>query len=100
MAGDTYTSARKVLRVLKALKGRTLTGISNKELCAQLSLPPSAVTLSVDTLIAEGLAQRLPDGRFALSIAALQIAQSHANEMERAMAHIQETNARIAAGAR
>lgn len=100
MAGSTYSSASKVLRVLKALKGHTLRGLSNNDLARMLDESPSAITRSVDTLIAENLAQRLPDGRFALSVGALQIAQAHANEMDRAMAHIQEINTRVVAGAR
>lgn len=100
MAGSTYTSAAKVLRVLKALKGHTLRGLSNNDLARTLDESPSAITRSMDTLIAENLAQRLPDGRFALSVGALQIAQAHANEMDRAMAHIQEINTRVVAGAR
>lgn len=93
-------SAAKVLRVLKALKGHTLHGLSNGELASALGEPPSAITRAVDTLIAEGLAQRLDSGRVALSVQALQIAQSHANEMARAMDRVHEINQRVAAGAR
>lgn len=99
MAGNPYSSGRKVLRVFKALKGHTLRGLSNKELSEAMNLTPSGVTHCIDTLISEGLAQRLDNGRFALSIGALQIAQAHANEMQLASAHIQEINARVAAGA-
>lgn len=100
MSTRINTGAQKVLRVFKALKGKTLHGVSNKELSAALDLSPSMITICIDTLIAEGLAQRLENGRFALGIAALQIAQAHANEMDRAMSHIHEINTRVAAGAR
>ena len=100
MTARVNASAQKVLRVFKALKGKTLQGVTNKDLSESLGMSPSSVTICIDTLIAENLAQRLDNGRFALSIGALQIAQAHANEMERASAHIHEINTRVVAGAR
>jgi hypothetical protein len=46
------------------------------------------------------MATRLDTGRFALSIATLQIAQAHAEEMARAQNRINEINQRVLAGAR
>lgn len=93
-------AAQKVLRVFKALKGHTLHGLSNTDLARALKESPSLITRAMETLIAEGLAERRPDGRFALSISALQIAQAHANEMDSAMTRIREINHRVDAGSR
>ena len=93
-------SGARVLRVLKALRGHTLTGLANGELAKALSESPSSVNRALNTLIAEGLAVKLDTGRFALGIAALQIAQAHAEEMSRAQGRINEINQRVLAGAR
>lgn len=95
----TSDSGARVLRVLKALKGYTLTGISNGELAKGLGESPANINRALNTLIAEGLAVKLDNGRFAPGIALLQIAQAHANEMANAQARINEINQRVLAGA-
>lgn len=95
----TSDSGARILRVLKALKGYSLTGISNGELAKGLSESPANINRAVNTLIAEGLAVKLDNGRFAPSIALLQIAQAHANEMNAMQHRITETNQRVLAGA-
>lgn len=95
----TSDSGARILRVLKALKGYSLTGISNGELAKGLGESPSAINRAVNTLIAEGLAVKLDNGRFAPSVALLQIAQAHANEMSTAQHRINEINQRVLAGA-
>lgn len=96
----TTNSAIRVLRILKALKGHTLGGIRNADLSVMTDESPAFVTRAIDTLIAEGFAERLEDGRFAPSIALLQIAQAHAREMASATDRINEISARISAGSR
>lgn len=96
---NDINSARKVLRVFKALKGHTLNGVSNQALAKGLGMTPSGVSRAVDSLVAEGLVQRLDNGNYALSIMTLQIAQAHANEMASATARIAEINQRVFAGA-
>uniref|UniRef100_UPI0035C6947B helix-turn-helix domain-containing protein n=1 Tax=Serratia quinivorans TaxID=137545 RepID=UPI0035C6947B len=90
----------RILRVLKALRGHTLTGVSNRELAAALNDSPANINRALNTLIEEGLAQKLDNGRFALSTQTLQIAVAHSNEMGRAQEHINEINQRILAGSR
>ena len=85
--------------MLKALKGYSLTGISNGELAKGLGESPANINRAINTLIAEGLAVKLDNGRFAPSIALLQIAQAHANEMANVISRVSEINARVAAGA-
>lgn len=95
----TSDSGARVLRVLKALRGHSLTGLSNGELAKALGESPATINRCLNTLIAEGLATRLETGRYAMSVAVLQIAQAHANEMAYAQQRINEINQRVLAGA-
>lgn len=97
MKGSVSAAAR-VLRALKALKGHTVTGLSNAELAQLTQDSPSNITRAMQTLIAEGLAVKLDNGRFAHSVGVLQIAQAHAEHMARLTGRMQEINQRIAAG--
>lgn len=94
----TVSAAARVLRVLKALKGHTVTGLSNTELAHLTQDSPSNITRAMQTLIEEGLAVKLDNGRFAHSVGVLQIAQAHAEHMARLTNRMQEINQRIAAG--
>jgi DNA-binding IclR family transcriptional regulator len=94
----TASGAARVLGVLKALKGYTVTGLSNTELAQLTKDSPSNITRAMQTLIEEGLAVKLDNGRFAHSVAMLQIAQAHAEHMARLTQRMQEINQRIAAG--
>jgi DNA-binding IclR family transcriptional regulator len=93
-------SAVRTLRVMKALKGKSLHGISNGELAAALDESPANINRALNALIAESLAIKLDSGRFAPSIALLQIAQAHANEIDRAQSRLSEINQRVLAGSR
>ncbi|WP_338807121.1 helix-turn-helix domain-containing protein [Pseudomonas chlororaphis] len=92
------SAAARALRVLKALKGHTVTGLSNTELAQLTKDSPSNISRAMQTLIEEGLAVKLDNGRFAHSIGMLQIAQAHAEHMARLTQRMQEINQRIAAG--
>ena len=94
----TVSAAARVLRVLKASKGHTVTGLSNSELAFLTQDSPSNITRAMQTLIEEGLAVKLDNGRFAHSVGVLQIAQAHAEHMVRLTGRMQEINQRIAAG--
>ncbi|CDF82119.1 helix-turn-helix domain-containing protein [Pseudomonas nitroreducens] len=92
------SSAARVLRVLKALRGHTLRGLSNTELAKALGESPANITRYMDLLIEEGFATRYEDtGRFAPGIAFLQYAMATADELDRGAARIQELRARIGA---
>lgn len=99
MTDRRNNNAARVLRVLIALRGHTLHGLSNGELAKALNESPANITRYCDTLIDAGLATRLDTGRFAPGIALLQIAQAHANEMANAQHRINEINQRVLAGA-
>lgn len=94
----TVSAAARVLRVFKALKGHTVTGLSNTELAQLAQDSPSNITRAMQTLIEEGLAVKLDNGRFAHSVGVLQIAQAHAEHMARLTGRMQEITQRIAAG--
>lgn len=94
----TSDSLARGLRVIRALRGQTLTGVSNGELAKALGESPATINRCINTLIAEGFAMRLENGRFALSVSLLQIAQAHADEISRATNRIHELSQRVAAG--
>ncbi|MGX9692947.1 helix-turn-helix domain-containing protein [Achromobacter anxifer] len=94
------TAAQRVLRVWKALRGHTMTGLSNQEIAHLTGESPAYVTRCLVTLVEEGLVTKYENGRYAHGIATLQIAQAHANHCDQLMSRIAETNQRIAAGAR
>lgn len=88
----------RVLKVLKALKGQSFSGISNKELAEILGVSPAQISRDLDDLMTEGLVMKLDNGRFAHSIQMLQIAQAYSNQVARLQEQISETNQRIMAG--
>lgn len=96
--GRTTDSGAKVLRVLKALKGYSLEGLSNKQLANALGESPSTINRCLNTLIEAGLAEKKPSGMYSHSAMMVQIAMSHTNEMSRAQAKIDEFNQRVIAG--
>jgi DNA-binding IclR family transcriptional regulator len=51
----TSTSGGRILRVLKALKGASLTGRSNSELAKALDESPANINRALNTLIEEGI---------------------------------------------
>ncbi|XKM14266.1 helix-turn-helix domain-containing protein [Orbaceae bacterium ac157xtp] len=94
------TSASRALRVLKALKGYTLTGLSNGDIAKMIDESPVNVTRALQTLIEEGLVIKLDNGLFAHSVQMLQIAQAHAIHITKMQDQMTEINQRIAAGTR
>ncbi|APV88260.1 helix-turn-helix domain-containing protein [Salmonella enterica] len=94
------TSGTRILRVLKALKGYSLVGLTNGELATALHESPANINRALTTLIEEGLAQKLESGRFAMSMQMLQIAHAHATEVTRAQDRLNEMNQRLLAGSR
>lgn len=91
------SSGIKVLAVLKCLKGHSLSGLSNGDIARQLNLTAPTVSRCLATLIEAGMATQLDNGRYALSVKTLEIAQAHANEMVRASDRINELNQRVMA---
>lgn len=96
--GRTTDSGAKVLKVLIALRGHSLTGLSNGQLAKALEESPSTINRCLNTLIEVGLAEKKPSGLFSHSVMMLQIATAHANEMSRAQTRIDELSQRVTAG--
>lgn len=97
---NTSNSGSRILRVLKALRGHSLNGISNSELASALGESPVNINRALSTLIEEGLALKLDTGRYAPGIQLLQIAMAHSTEMARGQDRINEINQRVMAGSR
>ncbi|HAF2130150.1 TPA: IclR family transcriptional regulator [Salmonella enterica] len=98
MSTSAYSRLRRGLRILKVLKGKSLHGLSNKELAKALGESEANITRTMDELIAEGMAQRLETGRYAPGMQLLHIAQAFSNEMAAGQARIAELNQRVLAG--
>lgn len=96
---STIKSAGKVLRIIKALRGHSLSGVTIKELADQLAESPSQVHRALQTLIDEGFAQQESDGSYTIGTAMLQIANAHREEMQRAEARIAEVKQRTSVNA-
>lgn len=94
----TVKSAEKVLKVLKALRGYSLQGISNRDLAQKLNESPSQITRALQTLVSEGLAKKDENDLYTLGTSIIQIAKSHFNEVERAKARIAEIEQRTSVG--
>ena len=97
---NTSSSGARILRVLKALRGHALNGVSNGELASALGEAPANINRALNTRIEEGLAMKLDNGRVAPGGQLLQIAMAHSNEMARAQDRINEINQRVMAGSR
>lgn len=98
MVTEASNGMLRTLDVLKALKGHSLTGLSNKEIADALHISPSAVTRALATLIESGLATKLESGRFAHSVQMLQIAFAHSEHISRTQNRMDELQRRISAG--
>lgn len=96
---NTQSTAIRALKILLLMKGHTLTGLSNKQLAESLDEAPSAIALSLNSLESEGFVAQLENGRYAHSVALLQIAEAHRQHVERFQGRINEMTARIHAGA-
>ncbi|HTF98650.1 MAG TPA: helix-turn-helix domain-containing protein [Cellvibrio sp.] len=98
--GRTNDGGARMLKVLIALRGHSLTGLSNGQLAKSLGESPATINRYLNTLIEAGLATKLPNGLYAHGVQMLQIATAHAHEINRAQQRIDELNQRVQAGAR
>ncbi|MGQ2385122.1 MULTISPECIES: helix-turn-helix domain-containing protein [Acinetobacter] len=98
MSTPVNKSASKVLQVLKALRGHSLSGVTNQELANQLDESPATITRALQTLEKEGFAQKLDDGSYALGNILVSISHCHAQEIDRAQSRVSEHIQRVFAG--
>lgn len=83
-------SAEKVLVVLKALRGHSLTGVSLSQLATKLNETPSQVHRALQTLINQSFVRKDEHYLYYLSIAFVSIAKAHDKELQLAQARIDE----------
>lgn len=83
-------SAEKVLVVLKALRGHSLTGVSLSQLATKLNETPSQVHRALQTLINQSFVRKDEHDLYYLSIAFVSIAKAHDKELQLAQARIDE----------
>ncbi|MCU4601882.1 helix-turn-helix domain-containing protein [Acinetobacter ursingii] len=93
-------SAGIVLEVLKALRGRSLSGATNQELSKQIGTSPATITRALKTLEQHGFAQKLDDGSYAQGKFFIQAAYAHAEEIDRAQGRINQHIQQVFAGVR
>jgi DNA-binding IclR family transcriptional regulator len=96
---QTHKSALRTLEILKLLKGRSLTGLSNGEIAKALATTPQKICVDLATLAEAGFVAKLENDRYALSVALLQIAVAHQLEMQKAQERLAELSQRVLAGA-
>lgn len=92
------SAAKRVLRIWMALRGYSITGLSNADLISLTGESAPNVTRAITTLIEEDLVVKLPNGRFAHSVKTLQIALAHADHINRTRQQIDDLERRIIAG--
>lgn len=85
----------RALRIIKALQGKTFSGLSVTELATALKTSSSNICRDLDDLASEGFVEKRTDGRYRLSVSLLQIATSYQAEADRLIARISEYNQRI-----
>lgn len=84
------SATQRALRVLKALRGHSLNGISNIDLSLKLEESPTNITRALQDLIAEDLVQKLDNGLFAHSTQTEQLALAHLQSLQQAENRIKE----------
>lgn len=93
---EKTNSVKRALRVIKALKGKSLTGLSNKELAERLNENPVNITRAIQALMEEGFVTKLDNGLFALSLQITQIGVTHLTEIDNAKRRLEQLTQRSA----
>lgn len=92
---STVKSAEKVLKVLYALRGHYIFGLSNKQLAESLNESPSSITRALQTLEADGWAEKRDGGNYAPSMKAVRFSTSCKEEHDRVQARVAEYKQRL-----
>lgn len=85
-------SQLRPLLIIKVLRGKSFTGVSNKEIAIALNVDQSQTIRALNVLIHAGFVEKLSNGLYALSTEMLNIATRHAREVQAINAKIQEIN--------
>ncbi|MBP8005368.1 MAG: MarR family transcriptional regulator [Acinetobacter sp.] len=92
---STTKSAEKVLKVLFALRGHYVMGVSNKQLSESLNETPVFITRALQTLEADGWAEKRDNGNYAPSMKAIRFASACKEEHDRLEARVAEYKQRL-----
>lgn len=92
-------AVRRVIRVLRGLKGRSLPGRSLSDLAREVEESPPTLLRTLQTLAAEGAVTQYETGMWGLSVELLAIATAHEQEINRGVTRIQEFASRVRAAA-
>ena len=90
----------RCLRILEKLCCHALDGMSNKELAAALKTSPANVSRDVDLLAALGWAEKLDNGRYAVTVKPLSIMRRYQLRVADVTARAVQFDRRIDARAR
>ena len=95
---EKINGTQRALRILKALKGRTMDGLSNKDLCEAIDETPVNITYATAILESEGFLRKLPTGNWTLSFALLNLAVCYEQDMQAVNERFNEMRHRVATG--
>lgn len=93
---EKLNGTRRALRIIKALKGKSTSGVSNKALAEALSESPVNISRALAILVDEGFVTKLDNGLYALSVQLTQIAMSHLGEIDKAQSRLDQLKQRSA----
>ncbi len=88
-------ATKRALKIIKAMRSATFSGISVTELAQHLNVSASNICRDLDDLVNEGFVEKREDGRYQLSISMLQIATSYQNDYNRMSERLAEIHHRI-----
>lgn len=88
-------SQLRPLLIIKVLRGRSFTGVSNSEIAKVLNEDPSQTIRALNVLIHAGFAEQLSNGFYALSSEVIGIATQHMRDVNSMQAKINELNQEI-----
>lgn len=90
----------RCLRIIEKLCSHALDGMSNKELAAALQTSPANVSRDVDLLAGLGWAEKLENGRYAVTVKPLSIMRLYQLHIADVTARAEQFDRRIDARAR
>lgn len=88
-------ATKRALKIIKAMRSATFSGISVTELAASLGTSAANICRDLDDLASEGMVEKRDDGRYQLSVALLQIATAYQADYNRMSSRLAEINSRI-----
>lgn len=99
-SGHTSGQTGRCLRIIEKLCSHALDGMSNKELAAALSTSPANISRDVDLLASLGWAEKMDNGRYAVTVKPLSIMRLYQLHIADVTARAEHLERRIDAKAR